>query len=177
MYERYNGTNYKNLLFDILIDHNEYFGQDIKFEEKYIQKEFVEYSIKKGKYTRTFNYLKHKIIQLNLLKEYADEIFNLKNDVQFEKLEDDSYKDAQQVVQDLIQFQKVKGRKFISFPKTFWENYFNYYKLNTGPENKIQKTIIIFLFKFFIYNRFFMILIQFFFCLIIILYTYEYNYI
>ena len=86
MYERYNGTNYKNLLFDILIDHNDYFGQDIKFEEKYIQKEFVEYSIKKGKYTRTFNYLKHKIIQLNLLKEYADEIFNLKNDVQFEKL-------------------------------------------------------------------------------------------
>ena len=54
-------------------------------------------------------------------------------------MDEDSYKDAYQLVQDLIKYQKEKGRKFISFPKTFWENYFNYYQLNPGIDNKIQK--------------------------------------
>ena len=127
----------KNILFSVLLDFNEYFGQDIKFENKDIYKEFVIYSINKEKYISTLNYLSHNIIQLNLLKEHIDKI--CKYNIIYKKLDKDSYKDAYQLVQDLINYQKEKGRKFISFPKTFWENYFNYYKLNPGIENKIQK--------------------------------------
>ena len=135
----YSIQSYQKLLFDILLDHNEYFGEDIKFENQDIYKKFVLESINEGKYLRTLNYLSHKIIQLNLLKEYINNIFKSENNIQFEKLDSDSYKDAYQIVQDLINYQKEKGKKFISFPKTFWENYFNYYRLNAGIDNKIQK--------------------------------------
>ena len=132
---------YKNILFDILLYCDKYLGPDIKFENQETYKELVLYSIKEGKYLRTLNYLSHDIIQLNLLKDNIDKIFESKKNVSFEKLNENSYKDAYQLVEDIIKYQNNKGRKFISFPKTFWENYFNYYKLNTGIENKIQKLV------------------------------------
>ena len=130
---------YKNILFDILLYCDKYLGPDIKFENQETYKEFVFYSINEGKYLRTLNYLSYNIIQLNLLKENIDKIFESKNNVRYEKLNENSYKDAYHLVEDLIKYQNNKGRKFIFFPKTFWENYFNYYNLNPGIENKIQK--------------------------------------
>ena len=54
----YDLNKYKYLLFDILLYFNEYFGQDIKFENQDIYKEFVVYSIKEGKYLRSLSYLR-----------------------------------------------------------------------------------------------------------------------
>jgi hypothetical protein len=76
--------------------------------------------------------LNHNIIQLNLLKEHIDKI-------RYEKLDGDSNKDDQQLVEDLIKYQNDKRTKFITFPKTFLENYYNYFRLNPGIENKIDK--------------------------------------
>lgn len=54
---------------------NEYFGQDIKFENQDIYKEFVVYSIKKGKYLRTLSYLSQKIINPGI--DNLDELYEL----------------------------------------------------------------------------------------------------
>jgi len=135
----YDMKKYQKILFNILLYCDKYLGPDIKFENQDIYKEFVSYSISEGKYLRTLNYLNHNIIQLNLLKEHIDKIFESENKIRYEKLEGDSYKDAQQLVEDLIKYQNGKGTKFITFPKTFWENYYNYYMLNPGIENKIDK--------------------------------------
>ena len=129
---------YLDLLFDILLDYDEYFGKDIKFENKAIYKKFVEYALNKGKYLKTLKYLSNNIIQLEYLYEYRDTIFNSKINVKYEKLDSEFYKDVYQIIQDFIKYQKEKGRKFISLQKSFWENYYLYYALNKN-ENTIQK--------------------------------------
>ena len=128
----YDMKKYQKILFNILLYCDKYLGLDIKFENQDIYKEFVSYSISEGKYSRTLNYLNHNIIHLNLLKEHIDKI-------RYEKLDGDSYKDDQQLIEDLIKYQNGKGTKVITFPKTFWENCYNCYRLNPGLENKIDK--------------------------------------
>ena len=134
----YENKIYLDLLFDILLDYDEFFGKDIKFENKTIYKNFVEYALNKGKYLKTLKYLSNNIIQLEYLYEYRSKIFDLKINVKYEKLDSYFYKDVYQIIQDFIKYQKEKGRKFISFPKSFWENYYLYYVINKN-ENTIQK--------------------------------------
>ena len=50
--------------------------------------------------------------------------------VKFEKLDSEFCEAAFQKIQDLINYQKEKGRKFISFQKSFWENYKHWNKIH-----------------------------------------------
>ena len=128
----------KNLIFDILLEYSELFGEDIKFVNISINiyKEFVAYSITKGRYTQSLKYLNNNIIQLKLLYSNIDEIFDTEQKIIYEKLND--YKEADKIINDLIEYQENKKRQFIFFPKIFWENYYSYYKTN---ENDYIKKI------------------------------------
>ena len=134
--------NYKKLVFNILIDYSKIFGQDISFKLKdgEIYKQFVEFSIGRGEYLKSLDYRSNDLIQLKILNDNRDKIFGCEDigKVKFSKLNE--YDGAYEVIQDLIKYEKEKNKKLIYFPKTFWENYYNYYKKNE-KENIIEKLV------------------------------------
>ena len=129
----------KDFIFDIMLDYSELFGEDIKFVNVGINvyKEFVDYSISKGLYSKSLKYLSNNITQLNLLFSNIDKIFNTRQKIVYEKLND--YKGADKIIKDLIEYQEKKKSQFIYFPTTFWKNYYSYYKNN---ENDYIKNIL-----------------------------------
>jgi hypothetical protein len=134
--------NYKKLVFNILIDYSKIFGQDISFKLKdgEIYKQFVEFSIGRCEYLKSLDYRSNDLIQLKILNDNKDKIFDFKDigKLNFSKLNE--YNGAYEVIQDLIKYEKAKNKKLIYFPKTFWENYYNYYKKNE-KENIIEKLV------------------------------------
>ena len=84
----------------------------------------MEFALNNGKYLKTLKYLSNNIIQLEYLYEYRNKIFDSKINAKYEKLDSGFYKDAYQIIQDFIKYQKEKERKFISLQKTFWENFY-----------------------------------------------------
>ena len=113
--------NYKKLVFNILIDYSKIFGQDISFKLKdgEIYKQFVEFSIGRGEYLKSLDYRSNDLIQLKILNDNRDKIFDSKDigKVKFSKLNE--YDGAYEVIQDLIKYEKEKNKKLIYFPKTF----------------------------------------------------------
>ena len=133
-------NNKKNLLFNILLDYPKEFGDDIKFqgdEGEKIYKEFVSYSISKGQYKKSLEYRNKDIIQIEILYDEREKIFDKVDTIIFHKLND--YFKAYDLIKDLIEFEKEKKRKFVSFPKDFWEGYYNYYDNSETNEKKIEK--------------------------------------
>ncbi len=128
----------KELIFNILLDYGENFGNSIKFENEQCYKEFVDYSLQKGKYVQSLKYRSNDVMQLNILYEKREEIFNSYK-VTFNKL--NVYSDnAFNVIQKIIDYQNEKKRKFVFFEKSFWENYYTYYYKNL-KENLIDKLV------------------------------------
>ena len=128
----------KDLLFDILLDYRKEFGKDILFEDRKLYKEFVDHSIKKGQYLKSLDYLSNDIFQLKILNEQKENIFKSEINVTYDKL--NVYDEAFKIVQDLIQYEKGK-KKFIFFPKQFWENFYNHCIKKEQEEKKIQKLV------------------------------------
>ena len=128
----------KDLIFDILLDYRKEFGKDILFEDRNVYKEFVAYSIKKGQYLKSLDYLSNDIFQLKILNEQKENIFKSEINVTYDKL--NVYDEAFKIVQDLIHYEKEK-KKFIFFPKQFWENYYNHCIKKEQEEKKIQKLV------------------------------------
>ena len=135
--------NFKKLLFNILIDYSDIFGPDISFKLKdgEIYRQFVKHSLGVTEYQKSLNYRNNDLIQLKLLNENIDQIINLKESkLKFNILND--YDGAYQEIQYLIKYEKEKNKKIVYFPKTFWENYYNYY-IKTEKEliTKINKLV------------------------------------
>ena len=131
----------KKLVFDVLLNYSKAFGQDISFTLKdgKVYKEFVEYAIENDKYLESTDYRKNDIIQLKILNEKRDNIINSDNKIIFNKFND--YTDAYELVQDLIKYEKEKRKKFVYFPKSFWENYTIFYITTENENNKIDKLV------------------------------------
>ena len=131
----------KKLVFDVLLNHSKAFGQDISFTVKdgKIYKEFVEYAIENDKYLKTTDYRKNDIIQLKILNEIRNKIINSDIKITFNKFND--YINAYEIVQDLIKYENKKRKKFVFFPKSFWENFTNYYINTENEDNKIDKLV------------------------------------
>ena len=131
----------KKLVFDILLNYSKAFGQDISFtlKEGKVYKEFVEYAIENDKYLESTDYRKNDIIQLKILNENREKIINTYDKIVFNKFND--YTNAYELVQDLIKYEKEKRKKFIFFPKSFWENYTIYYINTESENNKIDKLV------------------------------------
>ena len=129
----------KELIFNILLDYNMIFGNDIHFNDFNLYKQFVEYSLKIKKYKKSLEYLKYDIIQLEILNEKREEIYKSGEIVEFNKL--NNYDKADILIADLINYEKSKGKKFVFFSKKFWENYYMYYLLNETEGYKFEKII------------------------------------
>ena len=140
--KKFEKKSLKDLIFNVFLDYSKTFGNDIQFENKNVYKEFVDYSIKNGKYLESLDYLYGDRIQLEILNEKKEDIFKTGTIVNFFKL--DSYDDAYNVIQDLIEYEKEKNKKFILFKKDFWENYYLYYE-NNQNQNNIEKLVYYYL--------------------------------
>ena len=130
-------NNKKELLFDILLDYTGIFCKDISFEDEEIYKELVTYSLEKRKYLESLKYREFDIIQLKLLYSHREKIYKFGIKIIFLKSND--YDEAFKVIEELIKYEKEKGKKFIFFPKEFWEKYQIHYDKNEDEDNKIQK--------------------------------------
>ena len=134
----------EKFLCKILIDYSNIFGADISFKLKdgQVYKNFVEYALESGEYLKSLDYRKNDIIQLKLINENKEKIFNL-NDITkilFEKLND--YDGVYELIKDIIKYEKDKGKKLIYFQKSFWENYFIYYvNIEKEDNKKIEKLV------------------------------------
>ena len=131
-------SNKKKLLFNILLDYNKIFGEDIKFKRDGIYKEFVDYSLEVGKYMESLDYKNNDFIQLQLIYENKDKI-SRSYTIKYEKLND--YRSAYELIEKLINYQKEKGKKFLYFPKNFWEQYYCHYNNIENEEKKIEKMV------------------------------------
>ena len=131
-------SNKKKLLFNILLDYNKIFGEDIKFKRDGIYKEFVDYSLEVGKYMESLDYKNNDFIQLQLIYENIDRI-SRSYTIEYKKLND--YRSAYELIEKLINYQKEKGKKFIYFPKNFWEKYYYHYNNLENEEKKIEKMV------------------------------------
>ena len=128
----------KELLFNILLDYSNIFGEDIHFKDIKIYNEFIEFSLENGnKYVESLNYRSNDIIQLELLYEKRDKIFDSGNIVKFTKLND--YSRAYELIKKIIEYEKKKGKKFVLFLKDFWNKYSIHYKNFEKDDSKIQK--------------------------------------
>ena len=128
----------KKLIFNILLDYGDNFGNSIKFENEKCYEEFVDYSLQIGKYAQSLKYRSNDVMQLNILFEKREEILNSYK-VTFNKL--NVYSDnAFNVIQKIIDFQNEKKNKFVFFQKSFWENYYIYYYRNI-KKNLIDKLV------------------------------------
>jgi hypothetical protein len=131
-------SNKKKLLFNILLDYNKIFGEDIKFKREDIYKDFVKYSLEEGKYMESLDYKNNDFIQLQLIYENIDRI-SKSYTIKYEKLND--YRSAYELIEKLINYQKEKGKKFIYFQKNFWEQYYYHYNKIENEEKKIEKMV------------------------------------
>ena len=131
-------SNKKKLLFNILLDYNDIFGEDIKFKREDIYREFVKYSLEEGKYMESLDYKNNDFIQLQLIYENIDRI-SKSYTIKYEKLND--YSSAYELIEKLINYQKEKGKKFIYFQKNFWEQYYYHYNKIENEEKKIEKMV------------------------------------
>ena len=132
------GDEKKKLLFNVLLDYSNEFGTDIFFKDVNIYKEFVEFSLP-GNYLESLNYRSNDIIQLELLFENKEKIYDSKNEVKFNKLND--YSTAYELIEKIIKYEKEKGRKFVLFPKVFWDQYYIYYINNENEDKRIGKLV------------------------------------
>ena len=136
------GSDKKELIFDVLLDYSEEFGKDVHFKDDKIYEEFVDYSLKKRKYLETFDYRSCDIIQLKLIYEKRDIVFNSYKINKIMKLDD--YNEAFELIQNIIKYEKNKQKKFIFFKKNFWESYYIYCINNEEEKNKIPKLVEIY---------------------------------
>ena len=127
----------KKIIFDILLDYSKEFGNDIHFKDIEIYKEFVIYSLEIGKYLESLNYKSFDIIQLKILYEHIDIIFESLIKVEYSYLND--YNEAFDVINKLIDYQKEKRKKLIFFADVFWKGYYHYYLNNEDDNNIIDK--------------------------------------
>ena len=127
----------KKIMFDILLDYSKEFGNDIHFKDIEIYKEFVIYSLEIGKYLESLNYKSFDIIQLKILYEHIDIIFESLIKVEYSYLND--YNEAFDVINKLIDYQKEKRKKLIFFADVFWKGYYHYYLNNEDDNNIIDK--------------------------------------
>ena len=132
------GSNKKELLFNILLEYSKEFGKDVYFRNEEIYEEFVDYSLKNKKYLESLDYKNGDIIQLKILYEKKEVIFNSQKIID-KIIRLNEYDKAHEIIQKIIKFQKIKQKKFVSFKKQFWENYFIYTKLYTDDNDKIRK--------------------------------------
>ena len=137
------GSNKKELLFSVLLDYSKEFGKDVYFKEDEIYEEFVDYSLKNKKYLESLDYRSGDIIQLKILYEKREAIFNT-NKIIDKILKLNEYNGAHEIIQKIIKYEKNKQKKFISFKRTFWENYFINSKINKDNINKIPKLVEIY---------------------------------
>ena len=132
------GSEKKELLFDVLLDYGAFFGEDVHFRDIKIYEEFVEYSLNNNnKYKYTLDYRSNDLIQLKILLNKINKIFDLGNKVEFSKLND--YSNSYELIENIIKYEKEKRTKFIVFPKSFWEKFSIYYKNNEKEDIIIQK--------------------------------------
>ena len=117
------GYNKKKLLFSVLFDYSKEFGKDVYFKEDEIYEEFVDYSLKNKKYLESLDYRSGDIIQLKILYAKREAIFNT-NKIIDKILKLNEYDGAHEIIQKIIKYEKNKQKKFVSFKRTFWENYF-----------------------------------------------------
>ena len=132
------GDEKKKLLFNILLDYSNEFGTDIIFKDVNIFKEFVEFSLQ-GNYLESLNYKSNDIIQLELLFENKEKIYDSKYEVKFNKLND--YSTAYELIEKIIKYEKEKGKKFVLFQKVFWDQYYIYYINNENEDKRIGKLV------------------------------------
>ena len=128
----------KKLIYNVLLDYSKEFGSDIHFKDINIYKEFVELSLP-GKYLESLNYRSNDIIQLELLYENKEKVYDSKNEVKFNKLND--YSSAYELIEKIVKYEKDKGKKFVFFPKDFWDKYYIYYIDNKNEDKKIEKLV------------------------------------
>ena len=119
----------KELFFNILLDYSEYLGNDIDFgKDKNAYTDFVEHSLKKNKYLESLKYLSGNIIQLQVLNSLKNNVVKYAEKVGkpiiFKNL--DKFKDAYEIIKELIKYEKDIGKKFIFLYKEFWNNYYKY---------------------------------------------------
>ena len=133
------GSAKKELIFDILLDYSKEFGKDVHFKDDKIYEEFVDYSLKKRKYLETFDYRSCDIIQLKLLYDKRDTVFNSYKIDKIMKLDD--YNESFELIQNIIKYEKNKQKKFIFFKKNFWDSYYIYCINNEEEKNKIPKLV------------------------------------
>lgn len=122
-----------------MLDYSKVFGKDIRFEKNKkgnIYKEFAYYSLEKGKYLQSRDYLSNDIIQLKILNEKRETIFYSGININHNKL--NNYNGAYNIIQDLIQYMKEKNKKFVFFEKGFWENYYSYVIKDEKEDIKIR---------------------------------------
>lgn len=145
LFDRCFQKDLKLTIFDILFKYCEVFGNDIKFNYNYNNyKEFVLYSLNKGKYLNTLNYLRNDIIQFKIILDLKEEIFRDTKYVSFDNL--NSFDEANETIQELIKYEKEKGKRLVILPKEFWESYYNnlYNQNYKDIKEKIQALLDLF---------------------------------
>ena len=148
MLEQYaeKNKNKKELMFNVLLDYSDIFSEYIHFKDSYTYKKFMEYSLQNGKYLKSLKYRSGDIIQLKFLYENREKIIlNDENIITFiqdksnnkKKNKLNGYSNAYELVLNLINYQKIKKKKFVFFTKTFWNNCYEYY-ITKNANDKIQ---------------------------------------
>lgn len=103
----------------------------------------MDYSLKNKKYLESLDYRSGDIIQLKILYAKREAIFNT-NKIIDKILKLNEYDRAHEIIQKIIKYEKNKQKKFVSFKRTFWENYFINSKINKDNINKIPKLVEIY---------------------------------
>lgn len=143
------GSNKIELLFSVLLDYSKEFGKDVHFNNDEIYEKFVDYSFKEKKYLESLDYRSDDIIQLNILYEKRETIF--KSYKMIDKIiKLNEYGEAHEIIQKIITYEKSKHKKFISFKRLFWENYYIFSKIEIDRDNndnvcdKVKKLVKIY---------------------------------
>jgi hypothetical protein len=112
----------KELFFNILLDYSEYLGNDIDFgKDKNAYTDFVEYSLKKYKYSESLKYLSGNIIQLQVLNSLKNNVVKYAEKVGKPIIfkNSDKFKDASEIIKELIKYEKDIGKNSFFYTKNF----------------------------------------------------------
>ena len=127
----------KLIIFDILLGYSKIFENDIFIENHETYKEFVIFSIEKGKYSEVLDYQTDFNSKLIMLYEQKEKIFESGINIVIKTSQYCS--EYFEIIKNLINYEKKVGKIFITFNKQFWDQCYTYYAINEDENNKIKK--------------------------------------